>query len=326
LTGKRADCRIDCSASENNRSAMPSVNLDQMSVFVTVAAAGSFTAAADRLGIAKSAVSQSVSALERALGVQLFQRSTRQLAITEAGAAFRDDCVELLAQAAAAVDRVRTGRAQPSGILRITSVADSAPMVADWIAEYCARYPEMRIEYLPTDRTIDLIADRFDLALRIGSMQDSSLRAVKLAELETWVVAAAGYLARRGTPQTPQDLVAHEWIALSVMPTPWTRVFESPSGRQERVRLSGAISVSAAAAMRHLVLAGAGIAAFPDSMVGADVAAGRMTRLLADYRLPKLFLYAVYPGSLAAPAKTRAFIDLAKARLDVPPASSRLTG
>lgn len=301
---------------------MPSANLDQMSVFVAVADAGSFTAAADRLGMAKSAVSQAVSALERELGVQLFQRSTRKLAITEAGAAFRHDCVELLAQAAAAVDRVRSGKAHPTGVLRITSVADSAPMVAEWIADYCARYPAMRIEYLPTDQKIDLIADRFDLALRIGSMQDSSLRAVKLGELETWLVAAAEYLARRGTPRRPQDLVAHEWIALTVVPTPWTRVFESPSGRQERVRLSGAISVSAAAAMRSLVQAGAGIAAFPDSMVSADVAAGRLTRLLADYRLPKLFLYAVYPGSRTVPAKTRAFIDLAKARLGMPVATA----
>ncbi|WP_310449815.1 LysR family transcriptional regulator [Sulfuritalea sp.] len=293
-------------------------NLEQMSVFVAVAEAGSFTAAADRLGMAKSAVSQAVSSLERELGVQLLQRSTRKLAITETGAAFCHDCVELLARAAAAVDRVRTGKAQPTGILRITSVVDSAPMVAEWIAEYCARYPAMRIEYLPTDQKIDLIAERFDLALRIGSMQDSSLRAVKLGELETWLVAAPDYLARRGTPRTPQDLVSHEWIALTVVPTPWTRVFESPSGRQERVRLSGAISVSAAAAMRSLVVAGAGIAAFPDSMVRADLAAGRMKRLLANYRLPKLFLYAVYPGSRAVPAKTRSFIDIAKARLGMP--------
>lgn len=297
-------------------------NLEQMSVFVAVAEAGSFTAAADRLGMAKSAVSQAVSALERELGVQLLQRSTRKLAITEAGAAFRLDCIELLAQAAAAVDRVRTGKAQPTGVLRITSVVDSAPMVADWIAEYCVRYPAMRIEYQPTDQKIDLIAERFDLALRIGAMHDSSMRAVQLGELETWVVAATAYLARRGTPRTPQDLVAHEWIALSVMPTPRTHVFTSPAGRQERVRLSGAVSVSAAAAMRNLVQAGVGIAAFPDSMVAADVAAGRMRRLLADYRLPKLFLYAVYPGARAAPAKTRAFIDLAKASLGMPVAAA----
>jgi DNA-binding transcriptional LysR family regulator len=295
-------------------------NLDRMAVFVAVAESGSFTAAADKLGLAKSAVSQRISQLERALGTQLLQRTTRQLTITEAGERFLADCVDLLAQAERAVDRVRAGKARPTGVLRITSVADSAPMVAGWIAEYCARYPEMRVDYVPSDQRVDLIAERFDLGLRIGAMPDSSLRAAKLAELETWTVASPAYLAARGTPRTPAELGEHEWIALSIMNTPWTRTFEAPDGGTETVRMRGAVSVATAGAMQSLVLAGVGIGTFPDSMVANDVSAGRVVRLLPTYRLPKLYLYAAYPGPMA-PAKTRAFIDLAKERFAAPEAA-----
>ncbi len=207
---------------------------------------------------------------------------------------------------------MRTAKARPSGVLRITSVLDSVPMVADWIAEYHGRYPEVQIDFQPTDRRVDLIAERFDLGLRIGLMRDSSLRAVQLGELEIWIVAGAGYLRRRGTPRTPRELAEHEWIALSVIPAPWACTFTSPRGRSETVRLRGAISVATASAMHCLVRADIGIGALPSSTVHADVAAGRLRRLLPRYRLPKACLYAAYPGQLAPPAKTRAFIDLAK--------------
>lgn len=291
---------------------MARVDLEQLSVFVAVAETGSFTAAADRLGLAKSAVSQHVTQLERALGVQLMQRTTRKLAITDAGNGFLKDCIELLAQAEQAVERVRTVRARPSGVLRITSVEDSVPMVAEWIAEYHRRYPEVRIDFQPTDRRVDLIAERFDLGLRIGRLSDSMLRAATLAELELWVVASPDYLARRGVPQQPRDLSEHEWIALSLVGAPWTRTFVLDEGGSATVRLRGAISVSTTSAMLGLVRAGVGIGDFPHSIVREDVAKGRLARILPDYALPRLHLYAAYPGSASPPAKTRTFIDLAK--------------
>ena len=152
------------------------ISLARLAAFAAVADAGSFTAAAERLDTTKSSLSQSVALLERELGVQLLQRSTRKLAITEAGEAFLTDCRALLAGAEAAMERARTGRAQPSGTLRITSPHASAGLVAVWIAAYRTRYPGMRVDYVPTDRTLDLIAERFDLAVRIGPMSDSRLR------------------------------------------------------------------------------------------------------------------------------------------------------
>src|SRR5688572_7106562 len=132
----------------------PAVSIGRLAAFVAVAEAGSFTAAAERMDTTKSALSRSVALLERELGAQLLQRSTRRLAITEAGEAFLRDCRALLGEAQALVERARTGRAQPSGTLRLTSPHASATLVAGWIAAYRERYPEMRVDYVPTDRTL----------------------------------------------------------------------------------------------------------------------------------------------------------------------------
>jgi DNA-binding transcriptional LysR family regulator len=291
----------------------PAVSMSRLVAFAAVAEAGSFTAAAERLNTTKSAVSQAVAVLERELGVQLLQRSTRKLAITEAGESFLADCRTLLADAEAAIERARTGRAQPSGTLRLTSTQGTAAMVASWIARYCESFPRMRVDYAPTDRRLDLIAERFDLAIRIGPMDDSSLRAVVLEELEIWTVAAPAYLARHGTPRQPAQLGRHEWIALSLLPTPWSMPFER-GGRKVRVKTRGAISVASSDALLRLVIQGIGVSAFPSTAdLRAEVAAGRLTRLFPGWSTQRMFLYAAYPGNRAAPAKTRAFIDLAKA-------------
>src|SRR5688572_22339594 len=152
LFQESACARIHCSAVENNQMKVPAVSMGRLAAFTAVAEAGSFTAAAERLNTTKSAVSQAVTLLERELGAQLLQRSTRKLAITEAGEAFLADCRALLTSAEAAMERARTGRAQPSGTLRLTSTQGTAGMVASWIATFRERYPAMRIDYVPTDR------------------------------------------------------------------------------------------------------------------------------------------------------------------------------
>ncbi|MEO8103485.1 MAG: LysR family transcriptional regulator [Betaproteobacteria bacterium] len=291
------------------------VNLDRIAAFVSVADARSFTAAADLLGMTKSAVSQAVGRLERELGTQLLQRSTRKLAITEAGEAFLRDCRSLLTQAEQAVERARAGKARPTGLLRLSTAADSAAFVAPLLAEYLERFPEMRVEYVPTDRIVDLIAERFDLSLRTGAMQDSRLRALKLANMKMLTVAAPGYLTRHGAPRHPREFAAHQWVALSALDTPWSRSWRSRAGKSTAVRLKGSIAVATAAGARSLVLAGVGLSAFPAFMVEEDIAAGRLQEVLPQYRLPDIYLFAIWPGRLAPPAKTRAFIDLARDRL-----------
>jgi DNA-binding transcriptional LysR family regulator len=288
----------------------PAISLGRLAAFAAVAEAGSFTAAAERLNTTKSAVSQAVAVLERELGTQLLQRSTRKLAITEAGESFLADCRALLADAEAVMERARTGRAAPSGTLRLTSTQEMAGMVAGWIATYCEHYPAMRVDYVPTDRKLDLIAERFDLTIRIGPMADASLRAVVLEELELWTVAAPGYLARHGMPRKPAELARYEWIAFSLLP--WSIDFER-AGRKVRAKTRGSISVASTEAVLRLVIQGTGISAFPSTAaLRGEVEAGRLVRLFPGWTTRRMFLYAAYPGNLAAPAKTRAFIDLAK--------------
>lgn len=290
------------------------MDLARLRIFVTVAEAGSFTAAAQRLALTKSAASQGVAALERELGVQLLQRSTRHLAITEAGAAFLADCRELLAHAGRVVERARARQGELAGLLRVTSSVDAAPLVAPLLAEYAAAHPLMRLEYLATDQLVDLVQENIDLSLRVTGQRDSSLRAASLAELQLWCAAAPAYLQARGTPQRAEDLAEHEWIAFTRLPGPWT--LHCRVGRREVVvRLRGRLSSPTSFAGRALAVAGAGVFGAPDFTLRADVEAGRLVRLLPQVRLPTVSLYAAWPGRLEPPAKTRALIELAKKRL-----------
>ncbi len=290
------------------------MDLARLRIFVTVAEAGSFTAAAERLALTKSAASQAVSALERELGVQLLQRSTRHVAVTQAGETFLADGQALLAHAGQVVERARADQGALSGLLRVTSSIDAAVFVAPLIAEYAAQHPLMRVEYVPTDELIDLLRENIDLSLRVTGARDSSLRAVGLAEMQVWCAAAPAYLQARGTPERVEDLADHEWIAFSRLASPWSLRFRV--GRREvAVRVRGRFSTSMTAAGRALALAGAGIVGAPDFSLQADVEAGRLVRLLPSARLPPVSLYAAWPGRMEPPAKTRALIELAKKRL-----------
>jgi DNA-binding transcriptional LysR family regulator len=290
------------------------MQLERMRIAIAVAQAGSFTAAAERLALTKSAVSQAVAALERELGVQLLQRSTRRLAVTEAGEAFLADCRALLAHAEQVVERARARQGELSGLLRITSGVEVADLVAPVIAEYTARHPLVRVEYLPTDQLVDLVQENIDLSLRVTGVRDSSLRAAGLAEMQVWCVASPAYLEARGTPRRVEELAEHEWIAFTRLTHPWSMPFRV--GRRDvAVRVHGRISTSASYAGRALALAGAGIFGAPEFALRADVEAGRLVRLFPDAQLPPLSLYVAWPGRIEPPARTRAFIELAKARL-----------
>jgi DNA-binding transcriptional LysR family regulator len=287
------------------------MNLTRLEVFVTVCACGSFTRAADQLAMTKSATSQHVAALERELGVQLLHRSTRSLTITDAGAALRAEAQALLEQARRLTERTRHEAAQLSGTLRITSSEDAASWVGPLVAEYVRRHPAMRVEYLPSDRMLDLVAEGMDLSLRATGRRDSSLRAVNLAVFDVWCVASPQYLQERGTPRRLADLAAHAWIAFTPIPHPWT--LTTRDGKSS-VRLQRSVSTSSSGGGRALALAGLGLHAAPGFVLEAEVAAGRLVRVLPGVKLPQVTLYAAWPGQGEPPRKTREFIELAKAR------------
>ena len=289
-------------------------DLSRLRMFITVAEAGSFTAAADRLAMTKSALSQGVAALERELGVQLLQRSTRRLSVTQAGEALLKDGRALLAQSQQVFERARTRQGELSGLLRITSAEIGVSFVAPLLAEYLALHPQMRVEYVPSDALVDLVHEGFDLSLRTTGARDSSLRATGLAELPIWLAASPAYLEAHGTPRRLQDLARHEWIAFSQLSSPWSLPVVA-GGRTLAMRLHGRISVSTTSAGRALALAGVGIVGAPAYVLQPDVLAGSLVRVLPNARLPTVALYAAWPGRLEPPAKTRALIELAKTRL-----------
>lgn len=288
------------------------MNLARLEVFVTVCATGSFTRAAEQLGITKSAASQQVATLERELGVQLLHRSTRSLTPTDAGAALVAEGRALLEQAQRLAERTRRQAAQLTGVLRLTSAEDTAGRVGALVAEYLRRHPGMQVEYRPSDRLLDLVAEGIDLSLRTTGRRDSSLRAVTLAQFDVWCVASPQYLRERGTPRKLADLASHAWIAFTPIPHPWT--LQTRDGRQS-VRMQRTVSTSSTAGGRGLAVAGAGILAAPQFVLEAAVAAGQLTRVLPGVKLPQVTLYAAWPGRGEPPSKTREFIELAKARL-----------
>jgi len=303
--------RINSKIVKPSSSDTEQMNLIRLEAFVTVCDLGSFTAAAEHLAITKSAVSQHVSTLERELGVQLLHRSTRRLAVTEAGSTLQHEGRALLEQAQRVSVRARGEAAQLTGVLRLTSAEDTASYVAPLVTEYLRLHPGMQVEYRPSDRLLDLVAEGMDLSLRTTLKRDSSLRAVNLAEFDVWCVAAPQYLHERGTPKRLDELASHAWIAFTLIPHPWT--LQTRDGKQS-VRLHRSLGTTSNSGGRALAVAGAGIFAAPSFGLEPEVAAGRLVRVLPTLRLPQVTLYVAWPGRGEPPSKTRAFIDLAKAQ------------
>ncbi|MFC5740768.1 LysR family transcriptional regulator [Dyella tabacisoli] len=291
------------------------VNLNRLAVFVALVGAGSFTAAAEQLGMTKAMVSQHLARLEQELGVSLLMRSTRRMSLTEAGVMFHADCVRILNETDAAIERIGESRDTPAGTLRITTSMDyGVAVVAPAIASFLKLHPAVQVDLTLGDQVSDLIAERFDLAIRSGWLRDSNLRAVRLNGFRQLLVAAPAYLAANGVPRRPADLAGHVLIALSVLASPSRWIFTSSNGKRHTVRIPQVAQANSAAAVRAVALAGAGVAVLPDYLAEPDIRAGRMVALLAQYRLPEGGIHAVYP-SRQPPAKVRAFIAHLRDRL-----------
>ncbi|KJV36232.1 LysR family transcriptional regulator [Luteibacter yeojuensis] len=293
------------------------INLNRLAVFVTLVRAGSFTAAAEQLGTTKAMVSQHLAKLEEELGMTLVLRSTRRMSLTDAGQFFYEDCARVVADAEAAITRLGECRDTPMGSLRIAAAGDHGPfIVAPALAEYIRLYPQVKPELVVGDAIVDLIADRFDVAIRIGWLRDSSLRSTRLADVRQCLVATPGYLATHGTPGTPGELATHRWVALTVLPSPTRWTFTDVAGMKTAVQVEAAAQANSVLAVHALAMAGVGITVLPDYMARDDLAAGRLVPLLRDHALPMGGVYAVYAGQPTV--KVRAFIDLLKTRMAAP--------
>lgn len=290
------------------------INLNRLQSFLAIVEAGSFTRAAEQLGLTKAMVSMHLKQLEADLGVALLTRTTRRISLTETGERFYRDCVRVVRAAEAAVDDARVGHAALSGVLRVTSTAEyGTHFVVPALAEFARMHPSLRIEFSASYRSLDLIQERFDVAIRLGQLPDSTHRAVALSRFRLVAVATPAYLATRSLPGTPDDLRALDWVAYAAfdMPSTWTALGEAP--RKYTVPLTSRIQADSAAAVLGFVLAHSGATMLAPWTITEHVAQGRLVALLPGYVLPENGVFAVYPGTEHVPAKVRAFVDFVRA-------------
>lgn len=285
------------------------INLNRLAMFVAVVEAGSFTAAADTLGATKAVVSFNLKQLEKELGVALLTRSTRRLALTEAGEGFYGECARLLREADAAVDLARSGQTALSGSLRVTATVDYGNrIVAPALAAFARQHPALRVSYQASSAHADLIGDRLDLAIRVGALADSSYRATVIGQFKLLLVASPALLAEQGAPRTPQALAAMPWLANRPGRSGHWRLSDS-KGREHALRVAPVAHADTASALLAFAEAGCGVAALPDWLLEEPLARGTLLRVLPSYSLPPQQVFAVYPDTRHVSAKVRRFID-----------------
>ncbi len=289
-------------------------DLEGLRAFVEVAAAGGFTSAAHKLGVSKSIVSRRVAALEGEIGVRLLSRTTRGVSLTDAGIELDRRAVQVLAELDAALDAVAGRDDVVAGTLRIAApLSFGIAHLSAALAEFAVRHPHVQLDVAYSDRLVDLVAEGFDAAVRIGELKDSSLVARRVAKMRTSVVASPLYLARRGTPRSPRDLAAHD--ALIYTGSARGDVWRFRLGAKPLpVRVQGRIRADNGEALREAAMAGLGIALLPSWLVAGALASGALVQVLAEYECPGSGLHVVRPPGPLAPGKVRALIDFLVAR------------
>jgi DNA-binding transcriptional LysR family regulator len=282
--------------------------LREMELFIRVVETGAFSAAARDSKIGQPAISKMIAALEDRLSVRLLVRSTRRLSPTEAGVAFYERALRAIAEANEADAAARGAGAGLEGRLRISAPVTFARLhLVPKLGAFLDAHPKLRLELVMDDRMIDLVAENIDAALRLGILTDSSLTARRLARAERYVVASPAYLANRGIPSIPTDLLEHDGI-----------IYGQSSGGQEwlfrrgtsetSIRLRARLTLSAAEGVREAVLAGQGFAVTSRWMFAPELASGAVVPVLKEWTLPPMDLWVIYPSGKLTSTKARAFV------------------
>ena len=286
-----------------------------LSVFAKVVEQGSFARAADRLEMSTSAVSRHVAELEAHLATRLLNRTTRRLSLTEAGQAFYERCVQLLADLEEAEEAVTAATIVPRGTLKLTcSVSFGVRHLAPAIAEFARRHPQLRFDVELSDRMADIVDEGFDLAIRIGVIGSRSLIARKIGVSQLVLCAAPSYLAQHPAPRTPADLASHACLSYEYSPERNVWRFRDGKGQPHEVRIAGPAQANNGQMLCALAVAGMGVHLEPDFIVAPDVRAGRLVTLLSGYAPPSIEIYAAYPSRRHLSMKVRAFVDFLLAR------------
>ena len=285
-------------------------DLEALAIFARVVELRGFSAAAQDLGLSKATVSKAVTRLETRLGTRLFNRTSRRLAITDAGAKLAERAARVLAEGEAAEDEALSQSQVPRGLVRLAApmsfgLAEVAPILPDFLA----RYPEVSIDLHLSDEVVDIVGLGIDMVLRIAALPDSSLVARRLRPMTRYAVASPAYLDARGRPTHPSQLADHACLGYAYLPSPETWRFVNAAGEEVAVRPTGPLCANNADALTPALLAGLGLAVQPDFAVGRLVAEGRLEAVMTDWTPPPVALHLVQPGGGPRPARVEALAD-----------------
>jgi DNA-binding transcriptional LysR family regulator len=290
--------------------------LDGMKTIIAVVETGSITAASERLGMSKALVSKYLAAVEQQLGVRLFNRSTRRLAITEAGNRYYENALPLLEEFGELVDRVSGDESNPRGLLRISAPVTFGELtLGRLLPKFQRLYPDIRIDLQLSNNRIDMLEEGIDLVLRIGGVDDSNLVARQLRTLPLVLFASPAYLAEFGTPQRPSDLAQHQCLVDSNFRFGKQWPFLSTEGGSEVIEVNSIANSNSPNAIKSMALAGGGIGFIPRFIVDDVLQSGELVQVLSDYQTLEFGLFALYPHRRYLAKKVRCLIDFLDAEL-----------
>lgn len=283
---------------------------EEIQAFIHIVKATTMTGAATRLGVAKSAVSRRLSELEEQLGVELFHRTTRKLVLTESGQGFYTRCIQILADLEEAEHSVSEAHHELSGQLRVAAPLSFGLMhLGPAIIEFQKLHPKLIFDIDFNDRQIDLIQDGFDVGIRIGKLEDSSLIARKLASVSSVVCASPDYIKQHGAPSTPEELVNHPCITYSNLANPDHWLFIGKQGDKHDIKVPSHMQANNGNFSRYAAIAGLGILRQPTFITYESIAKGELIPILKDYSIPEVNAYAIYPPTRHLSQRVRRLID-----------------
>ena len=291
-------------------------DLEGLAVFAKVAELRSFALAAKDLELSKATISKAIARLEKRLGARLFNRTSRRLALTDAGQLLLDRAARILAEGEAAESEVHAQSASPRGLVRLAvPMSFGLREVAPLLPEFLAEYPGVSVDLHLSDELVDLIGAGFDAALRIAALPDSSLRARRLRGVNRYLVAAPAYLKRQGRPSHPRDLLHHACLCYAYLPTPDVWRFVNKAGEVVQVRPAGPLRANNADALAPALFAGLGLAVQPDFVVGEAIEDGRLEVVMPDWSPPPIALHLVMPPGGPRPARVEVLAAFLSERL-----------
>ncbi|WP_256214817.1 LysR family transcriptional regulator [Nitrosomonas eutropha] len=291
-----------------------------MNTFAYIVEAGSISAAADRMDVAKSVISRRLKELEAHLGVQLFHRTTRQMKLTDSGRAFYEQSVRILADILEAEHAVSQFHGALKGNLKVAVPLSFGLMhLGPAITAFLHTHPDIKFDLDFNDRQVDLLAEGFDLAIRIASLPDSSLIARYLAPVQAVMCASPAYLEHMGTPQTPEELIGHRCLAYSLISNSdnWN-VYDS-AGQLIKTRITPYLKASNGEFLRDAAVDGLGIVLLPAFIVYREIEHGALLAILTEYHYSQLAAYAIYPQTRHLSQRVRAFVDFLSKRFEAMP-------